>query len=481
MPRKHAREGCIELRWTGKRPVRVIDDAELVLAERNGAMSGAWTNKLIHADNLHAVSALLRGDRAAEIARAGGVKLVYFDPPFGVGADFELDRAAWTGAPGLAYRDRWDGAGHLQWLYERVVLAHALLADDGVVYVHVDWRASAHCKLVLDEIFGADKFRGWIVWRIGCGAKSRSRWSQEHQDILCYAKGAEMTFRTTAPAMREPFAATSRQMHFTRLDEKGRRYRSRVVNGKEYRYFEAHGRAVGSVWTDCPSMSANSPILAESVGWPTQKPEKLLERILEASSAPGDLVADLCAGSGTTAAIAEKLGRRWIACDVSARAVHTARKRLLRVRAELESRGRAPAAFDVLRAPDARAPVVHSSIDARIEGDRVVLDRFRVDGTEVAIDAWGIVCDPTPDSPIEWQWLRARGDASPVTSSQVLPAHAKNVLVRVVDDSAREGETILRRESAPSARTRRARPRGSPSGGLPRASASRTRARGSRS
>ena len=151
--------------------------------------------------------------------------------------------------------------------------------DGGALYLHVDWRASAFAKCLLDEVFGPAAFRGWIVWRTGCGAKSRRRWSQEHQDILCYAKGEHMTFRPRSKALRAPFAKTSRAMHFTNVDEGGRKYRSRVVNGKEYVYFEDEGKLVGSVWDDVPAMAAGSPILRESVGYPTQKPEKLLARI----------------------------------------------------------------------------------------------------------------------------------------------------------------------------------------------------------
>jgi site-specific DNA-methyltransferase (adenine-specific) len=372
MTAKSARSANIELVWPGKTAVVRPAPLELEAIERNtarraehGPTDESWTNLLVHGDNARVLATLQEGDCARRIAAAGGVKLVYLDPPFGVGTDFALDGSAWLGAPGLAYRDRWDESGvdgaasHLQWLFTRLTLARDILRDDGVLYLHVDQRVSAHARLILDEVFGSAAFRGWIVWKVGSGAKSRTRWSNEHNDILCYAKGEAMTFHTDAASMREPFAATSRAMHFNAVDGAGRRHRVRVVNGKEYRYFEDDGRVVGSVWADCPSMAANSPILAESTGWPTQKPEALLTRILESSTDEGDLVLELCCGSGTTPAVAEKLGRRWIAIDASAQSVHTTRKRLVRVQGERSGSlfSSSARSFDVLRV----RPERHSS------------------------------------------------------------------------------------------------------------------------
>jgi adenine specific DNA methylase Mod len=131
-------------------------------------------------------------------------------------------------------------------------------------------------KTILDEIFGVENFRGWLVWLIGTGAKGRQNWSNQHNDILCYSKGEKFTFNHDDPDLREPFAELSSQMHFNKTDKEGRKYRERIVNGKSYIYYADDGKLVGSVWTDISSMAANSPILNESVGYPTQKPEKLL-------------------------------------------------------------------------------------------------------------------------------------------------------------------------------------------------------------
>ena len=430
----------IELVWRGKRAPAAVPAPDLRVVERNGASAdhagstdSAWTDKLVHAADTALFAALRDGPLAEEVARAGGVKLVYLDPPFGVGADFALDGAAWSGARGIAYRDRWNGAAeHVQWLYERLVLVHGVLADGGALYLHVDWRASAFAKCLLDEVFGPTSFRGWIVWRTGCGAKSRTRWSQEHQDILCYAKGARMTFRTRSKALRRPFARTSREMHFTHVGESGRKFRSRVVNGKEYVYFEDEGKLVGSVWDDVPAMAASSPILSESVGYPTQKPEKLLARILEASSERGDVVLDPCCGSGTTAVVAGKLGRKWIACDIGAAAVHATRKRVV------ASDGAAP--FELLRTAGSapRAGRIRAHLERRAGRVRVVLDDSE------RLDAWGVASSGDRAHGIRWTAMKRRPQDGLACQSDWFEAEGGHpISIIAVDERADEIEIAL--------------------------------------
>lgn len=324
----------------------------------DGRQTSGWSNKLIWGDNKLIISSLARGPLRQEIERAGGLKLVYIDPPFDVGYDFSLDVSVGeetvSKQPSVieqfAYRDTW-GRGtdsFATMIYDRLRLLHDLLSQDGTIYVHVDYRTSAIIKLLLDEVFGASNFRGWIVWSIGTGAKGRQQWSNQHNDILVYSKSEHFTFNPDEPILREPFADLSTAMHFNKTDESGRKYRERVVNGKSYIYYADEGKMVGSVWTDISSMSANSPILKESVGYPTQKPEKLLERIIAASSKPGDLVADFFAGSGTTLAVAEKMERKWIGADLGRFAIHTSRKRLISVQRELKSLGKSYRSFEIL-------------------------------------------------------------------------------------------------------------------------------------
>jgi len=311
-----------------------------------------FRNRLVWGDNKLVMASLLR-------EFAGKVDLVYIDPPFDVGADFTMPVAIGDGKDEirkdqsvlelLAYRDMW-GMGfdsYLHMVYERVSFIRDLLAEHGSIYLHVDSRVSGQVKCLLDEIFGADRFRGWLVWQLGTGAKGRQQWSTQHNDILCYSKGDGFVFNHDSPSLREPFAEVSQAMHFTKVDAEGRRYRERVISGKSYVYYADEGRLVGSVWTDCPSMAANSPILGESVGYPTQKPEKLLDRIISASSKEGDLVADFFCGSGTTGAVAERLGRRWIMADLGRFAIHTSRKRLIEVQRKRHEEEMPYRAFDV--------------------------------------------------------------------------------------------------------------------------------------
>ncbi|MCS6901828.1 MAG: site-specific DNA-methyltransferase, partial [Polyangiaceae bacterium] len=265
----------------------------------------------------------------------GKIDLIYLDPPFATGRRFSLTTATDPGrhffAKLEAYDDRQDDPGKfLGNLAPRLVLARKLLSSTGLLFLHLDARTSHGAKLLLDEIFGPRCFRGEIVWVPGNGSKGRGRFfSLQHQVILAYSRGNTWTFQKDNLLLREPFASGSLHSHFRNVDRQGRRFRRRIVNGKEYIYYADQGRLLGSVWSDLPAMQANSPLLEESTGYPTQKPEKLLERILLACSRPGDLVADLCCGSGTTLIAAERLGRRWVGCDISGLAIHTARKRLL--------------------------------------------------------------------------------------------------------------------------------------------------------
>ena len=340
---------------------REKDISELSLFEYDndsGRQIGGWSNKLIWGDNKLVLSSLNRGPLRKEIEDAGGIKLIYIDPPFDVGYDFSIDIAVGSESVNkdpsvleqLAYRDTW-GKGAESFagmISDRLKLIHELLSQDGAVYVHIDYRTSSIVKLLLDEIFGSSNFRGWLVWSIGTGAKGRQQWSNQHNDILVYSKGENFTFNSDHPEMREPFADLSTSMHFTKTDDAGRKYRERVVNGKSYIYYADEGKMVGSVWTDISSMAANSPILNESVGYPTQKPEKLLERIIAASSNEGDLVADFFAGSGTTLAVAEKMGRKWIGADLGRFAIHTSRKRLITVQRQRKDAGEPYRAFEIL-------------------------------------------------------------------------------------------------------------------------------------
>ncbi|HXX69729.1 MAG TPA: site-specific DNA-methyltransferase [Polyangiaceae bacterium] len=281
------------------------------------------------------VQRLVRCD-AIDLARhvpSTGAQLAYLDPPFRVGMVFGArPRAGGARAGGrFAYDDRWPSMdAYLAWLECRIAVVRGCLSMDGTMWLHLDHRAVHEAKAVCDRVFGRNAFLGEVVWVPGNGARGARRGPPvTHQTLLIYARSRRrFVWNADDPSLREPFAATSLAMHFTRLDGRGRRYRERTLNGRTYRYYADEGRAIGSVWTDCASMVANTPLLRESTGFPTQKPVKLLERIVRASSREGALVVDPFCGSGTTLVASARLRRAFVGCDSGALAIATAVRRL---------------------------------------------------------------------------------------------------------------------------------------------------------
>ena len=333
-----------------------------------------WRNRLIWGDKRYVLPALLD-------EFAGKVNLIYIDPPFDTGADFSYlsdipgEDLSFLKEPSIierkAYRDTW-GRGldsYLQWFYETTVLLHELLAENGSIYVHMDWHVGHYAKAVLDEIFGADKFKNEIVWQRFNYHADAKRFGIVQESIFFYTKSQNYVWNPQVAPLKDSYI----ESHFTSKDEHGRIYRldnmlakgdgpprrfgDKVLapnSGTHWRYgqdkidqlwtegkivLSASGRAsvkryldeiegavVHSLWTDIKPLNSQA---TERVNYPTQKPEALLERIIKASSDDGDLVLDSFCGSGTTPVVAEKLGRRWITCDLGRFAVHTTRKRLL--------------------------------------------------------------------------------------------------------------------------------------------------------
>ena len=287
-----------------------------------------WYNRLIWGDNKYVMASLL-----AEFA--GKIDLIYIDPPFATGADFsvkmEIGDAEWTKEPSAiedkAYRDTW-GRGldsYLQMMYERLVLMRELLSEKGSIYVHCDHRVNSHLRILLDEIFGASNFQRELIWTMSAASGYKGmvqNYVRGHETILYYSRGENVTFnKSYLPYSKEQLA------RFSSIDENGRHYK--VITKTRRLYLdEAKGVPLPDVWTDIANFQTivNSP---EILGYETQKPEALLKRIINTSSNEGDLVADFFCGSGTTGAVAEKLGRRWIMADLGRFAIHTTRKRLL--------------------------------------------------------------------------------------------------------------------------------------------------------
>lgn len=282
------------------------------LADRRG--------KLLLGDCLELVRALPASER---------FDLVYVDPPFNTGMSHGLRRGRGERARGeRAYDDAWGGLdAFLAMLEPRLDALAGVLGPRGSLFLHLDHRTVHDAKVVADGVFGRGAFQGEIVWVPGNGARRRSGPSVSHQTLLVYSPG-KMIWNDRDPALREPYAETSLRMHFSSTDAEGRRFRVRRIGGKSYRYYADEGRRLGSVWTDCPAMSANTPFSNEATGYPTQKPEALLERIVRAASLPESRVLDPMCGSGTTLAVAKRLGRRFVGMDRSRAAFDIAAKRL---------------------------------------------------------------------------------------------------------------------------------------------------------
>ncbi|HSC87260.1 MAG TPA: site-specific DNA-methyltransferase [Polyangiaceae bacterium] len=281
-------------------------------------------------------SRLLEGDclDVLEALANGGPRfdLVYVDPPYNAGGRRAARQGSGSRATGeFAYSDSWGGLdAFLDMLRPRLERMRECMSERGSLWLHLDHRAVHDAKVACDGLFGRAGFRGEVIWIPGNGSKSRLGPSVTHQTILIYSRSADMLYNVADPSLREPFAETSLRMHFKHVDADGRRFRERVVAGKAYRYYADEGRRLGSVWSDCPAMSANTPLHGETTGYPTQKPLALLERIVRAASAPDSWVLDPMCGSGTTLVAARSLARRFVGIDQSEVALRVTGERLER-------------------------------------------------------------------------------------------------------------------------------------------------------
>ena len=347
----------------------------------------SWKNKLIWGDNKYVMASLLQGDPSIGLEPlAGKIDLIYIDPPFATGQDFSyrarVGDEEWLKKASIieetAYRDTWGTwprlDSYLQVMYDRLVLMKDLLSDSGSIYVHVDWHVGHYVKLIMDGIFGKDSFRNEVVWQRTLGHHLASTMDIMTDHILWYSKTNTFVYNQqyqtlTDEELKEKFPfiekETGRRFTHEKLEQTSNLYSRgevRVIQGREvisnvgwrwaqetfdkrlqenpylifwtgegrprYKRYadEYEGRKLGNLWTDIAPLSSGSD---ERLEYDTQKPENLLKRIINASSNQGDLIADFFCGSGTTMAVAEKLGRRWIGCDLSRFAIQVTRKRLL--------------------------------------------------------------------------------------------------------------------------------------------------------
>ncbi len=413
----------VELVWNGKSsevssivlPFQVIEQVDEPRAERpedtspqgllfdeRGRQLKGWTNKLIWGDNKLILSSLKNGPLREEIEKQGGLKLIYIDPPFDVGADFSMDIEiggdTFTKKPNIleeiAYRDTW-GKGadsFIAMIYERLILMRDLLAEDGSIYVHIGPNINHLVRCVLDEVFSPTHQMNEIIWRRAFAHSDSRRCGIIHDAILFYAKSDSWTWNEvrqepdpeyvktffdsydekvgkryqrislTAPGITkdgqsgkpwrgiDPSAIgrhwANSPEELDRLDREGRIHWPKKGVPRLKRYEDEYeGMVIQDIWTDISKIHNQA---LEVTGYSTQKPEALLERIIKASSNEGDLIADFFCGSGTTAAVAEKLGRKWIVSDLGKFAIHTTRKRLIGVQRELKAEGKDYRAFEIL-------------------------------------------------------------------------------------------------------------------------------------
>jgi DNA modification methylase len=413
----------VELVWNGKSnevcnvvlPFQTIEQVDeprvekpvkqqfsLLDIDSRGRQLKGWTNKLIWGDNKLILSSLKSGPMREAIEAQGGLKLIYIDPPFDVGADFSMDieigDETFTKKPNIleeiAYRDTW-GRGadsFISMIYERLVLMRDLLAEDGSIYVHCDWRVNQYIKMSLIEIFRIDNIVNEITWKRRTGNLNQSKKLGVSTDnIFLFSKNKDRYI------FNEQYIPYSENDEYIKskfvYEENGRKYRLHAITSPSYSpsliyeykgyaapangwsfsretmeewerkgllYFpenksqriqrkqfldETQGKPVQSLWDDIRPINSQA---IEDTKYPTQKPSQLLERIINISSNEGDLIADFFCGSGTTAAVAEKLGRKWIATDLGKFAIHTTRKRMIGVQRQLKAEGKNYRAFEVL-------------------------------------------------------------------------------------------------------------------------------------
>lgn len=318
-------KGYPELHWTGKRPYRGTDYYPAQLKEKYGEMKDDWINKIFWGDNLQVMSHMLREYR-------GKIDLIYIDPPFDSKADYKKtinlkgkkvnnDNNSFEEKQ---YGDIWTNDEYLQFMYERIVLLRELLSDKGSFYIHCDWHKSHHLRMLCDEVFGSNNFVNEIIWSYKTASGGKNEFNKQHDNIFLYTKSENRVFNE------------QKEKSYTKA--KGRK--AGIVNygAADTEFFEDEDgvyrwSSMRDVW-DIPYINSQA---TERLQYPTQKPETLIERIINTSSNPGDIVFDCFMGSGTTQAVAMKLGRKFIGADINLGAIQTTTKRLINVDKSLEN------------------------------------------------------------------------------------------------------------------------------------------------
>jgi DNA modification methylase len=386
----------IELVWNGKSrdvtnvvlPFQTIEHVDEPRAEANltaqaelfdpttGRQLKGWTNKLIWGDNKFVLSSLKSGPLRDEIEANGGIKFIYIDPPFDVGADFSMDveigDEILAKEPNvleeLAYRDTW-GRGQdsfLSMIYERLYLMRDLMRDDGSIFLHCDWRLSHEVRSILDEVFGKENFVNEIIWcyRDLGGGRNSDFYKRKHDTIFWYSKSQNFVINRIGRGALSEETMKVYGRHFVdgkltyrRLKEvypktfETRMKQGRVPSDLDLVWLDANeGKQLEDWWADINPLRIRKKdaSLKEEHIYPTQKPEELIQRLIETITKPSDIVCDFFCGSGTTAAVAEQTGRKWIVGDLGKFSIHGSRKRLISVQRKLKAEGKDFRAFEIL-------------------------------------------------------------------------------------------------------------------------------------
>lgn len=320
-----------ELIYVGKtRDVDVLTETMAVPLQKvkvfGDIKDSEWHNMLIFGDNLQVLKTLLKMKEEGKLRNADGtkgVRLIYIDPPFATKQEFRAKNGE------RVYQDKIIGARFLEWLRKRLILMRELLTEDGSIYVHLDWKMGHYVKVLMDEIFDKNNFLNEIIWYYRRWNIEADLFSRNHDVILLYVKSRGRHIFNVQYVPKSPKSSAQDKAWKSVFDEEGRRHS--ILTGEPTK-----GVPMPDTW----EISIINPVSKERIGFPTQKPEQLLERIIKASSNEGDIVLDAFAGSGTTGAVAEKLGRRWIMIDSSKFAIYTIMKRMLNLKEKIGNKGK---------------------------------------------------------------------------------------------------------------------------------------------
>lgn len=323
--------GIPMLQWAGKRPFSSTQFFPAQEKERHGDEVNGWMNRIYWGDNLQVMSHLLKEFR-------GKINLIYIDPPFDSKADYkkkielrgkkvENDHSNFEDKQ---YTDIWTNDEYLQFMYERLILMRELLSDNGSIYLHCDWHKSHLLRCLLDEVFGTENFRNEIIWKYTGSRAPVDDFPRKHDNIFRYTKTKDCVFNVQFENYEQGTID-----RFNMIEEgTGKRYKITYRDGRKYKTYMGEGKPMEDLW-ELPIIMKNA---LQNTDYPTQKPEALLERIIKASSNPGDIVFDCFMGSGTTQAVAMKLGRRFIGADINLGAIQTTTKRLIHIAKEIGER-----------------------------------------------------------------------------------------------------------------------------------------------